>query len=243
MTRKKSDYFYLLSIIILFPFVINSQVTKEEEALLFMTELVESVEKDSLSVMLPPELEEMVNQWYCDTIISDDIPLKVLSKLTSIYSEHGYHETGSWEAKGSYQQFFYKPENLPEYNEEDFQLPVDGYLTSGYGYRPKFGRFHKGIDVAINPGDTVKSVLPGIVSKTGYEPGGYGRYVVVAHTGGMETLYGHLLTYIVKPGKTVEAGEAIGLGGATGNATGPHLHFETRYRGIAVNPLYLWPNN
>lgn len=109
-------------------------------------------------------------------------------------------------------------------------------VTSGFGYRPKFGRMHKGIDLAMSVGDTVRVPLSGTVRKVSYEAKGYGHYVTVVHDDGMETRYAHLSRTFVLPGQRLCAGEAIALSGNSGNSTGPHLHFETRYLGLAVNP-------
>lgn len=117
-----------------------------------------------------------------------------------------------------------------------FRLPVSGSVTSGYGYRPQFGRMHRGIDIALNTGDTVRSSYDGRVVLISNDPDGYGRYVKVKHSNGMETLYAHLSEPLVVSGQQVRAGQPLGLGGATGNATGPHLHFETRVNGTAVDP-------
>lgn len=117
-----------------------------------------------------------------------------------------------------------------------FRLPVRGRVTSGYGYRPQFGRMHRGIDLALNTGDTVCSSYDGRVVLISNDPDGYGRYVKVKHSNGMETLYAHLSEPLVVSGQQVRAGQPLGLGGATGNATGPHLHFETRVNGTAVDP-------
>lgn len=117
-----------------------------------------------------------------------------------------------------------------------FRLPVRGRVTSGYGYRPQFGRMHRGIDLALNTGDTVRSSYDGRVVLISNDPDGYGRYVKVKHSNGMETLYAHLSEPLVVSGQQVRAGQPLGLGGATGNATGPHLHFETRLNGTAVDP-------
>lgn len=117
-----------------------------------------------------------------------------------------------------------------------FRLPVRGRVTSGYGYRPQFGRMHRGIDIALNTGDTVRSSYDGRVVLISNDPDGYGRYVKVKHSNGMETLYAHLSEPLVVSGQYIRAGQALGLGGATGNATGPHLHFETRVNGTAVDP-------
>lgn len=118
----------------------------------------------------------------------------------------------------------------------DYQHPIEGAVTSEFGWRPRFGRMHKGIDIALKVGDPVKAAFSGKVRIAKYNPGGYGYYVVIRHDNGLETVYGHLKRFTVKPGQRVKAGEVIGLGGNTGRSTGPHLHLETRYMGIAINP-------
>ncbi len=117
-----------------------------------------------------------------------------------------------------------------------FVVPVGGRITSPYGYRPRFGRMHRGVDLSLSVGDTVVSAFDGKVRLTKYEGRGYGYYVVVRHDNGMETVYGHLSKFLVKPNQRVRAGEPIALGGNTGRSTGPHLHFETRFLGLAINP-------
>lgn len=114
--------------------------------------------------------------------------------------------------------------------------PIDGRVTSNYGYRPRFGRVHRGIDLKLNVGDTVRAAFDGKVRLTKFERRGYGYYVVMRHDNGMETVYGHLSKFLVKPDQYVKAGDPIALGGNTGRSTGPHLHFETRYMGMAINP-------
>lgn len=116
------------------------------------------------------------------------------------------------------------------------QSPVPGRLTSGYGYRPSFGRMHRGVDLSLRVGDTVRAAFAGRVVLISNDPDGYGRYVKLKHDNGLETLYAHLSRPIVVSGQHISAGQPLGLGGATGNATGPHLHFETRINGNAVDP-------
>ena len=115
-------------------------------------------------------------------------------------------------------------------------MPHKGKKTSEYGYRARFGRMHKGVDIGLKMNDTVRSAFDGKVRVVNYEGRGYGKYVIVRHPNGLETVYGHLNKQLVKPNQVVKAGEAIGLGGNTGRSTGPHLHFETRYMGYAINP-------
>lgn len=123
-----------------------------------------------------------------------------------------------------------------ELNVASFVPPITGRVTSNYGYRRSFRRVHKGIDLALHVGDTVRAAFDGKIRICKYERRGYGYYVVIRHDNGMETVYGHLSKFIVKPNQRVKAGDPIALGGNTGRSTGPHLHFETRYLGIAINP-------
>ena len=117
-----------------------------------------------------------------------------------------------------------------------YYMPVPGKVTSNYGYRARFGRMHKGVDLALRTNDTVYAAFDGKVRLTNYEAKGYGNYVILRHPNGLETVYGHLNKHLVKPDQTVKAGDPIGLGGNTGRSTGPHLHFETRFMGYAINP-------
>lgn len=115
-------------------------------------------------------------------------------------------------------------------------MPCPGHVTSNYGYRAKFGRMHKGIDLHIRSNDTIYAAFDGKVRLTNYEARGYGNYVIIRHPNDLETVYGHLNKFLVKPDQVVKAGDPIALGGSTGRSTGPHLHFETRYMGYAINP-------
>lgn len=119
---------------------------------------------------------------------------------------------------------------------KEYCMPVPGYLTSPYGYRKRFRRMHKGVDLKLNVGDTVRAAFSGKVRLTKFEKAGYGYYVVVRHGNDLETVYGHLSKFLVQPDQYVKAGDPIALGGNTGRSTGPHLHFETRYMGYAINP-------
>lgn len=133
-----------------------------------------------------------------------------------------------------------KSVKIPETKDIDvsgYVSPLDKVrVSSPYGWRPKFGRMHRGVDIALKVGDTVRAAFSGKVRLTKYEAKGYGYYVVIRHDNGMETVYGHLSRHLVKPNQTVKAGDPIALGGNTGRSTGPHLHFETRYMGLTINP-------
>ena len=141
----------------------------------------------------------------------------------------------------------FKESDVPESKLIDVRgacMPVPGRVTSNYGYRPKFGRMHKGVDLALKINDTVRAAFDGKIRLVNNEPKGYGNYVIIRHPNGLETVYGHLNKHLVKANQTVKAGDPIGLGGNTGRSTGPHLHFETRFMGYAINPaaIFDFPN-
>lgn len=121
-----------------------------------------------------------------------------------------------------------------------FSMPHPGYLTSPYGYRKRFRRMHKGVDIKVYVGDTIRAAFDGRVRLTNFERKGYGNYVILRHTNDLETVYGHLSKFLVEPDQYVKAGDPIALGGNTGRSTGPHLHFETRYMGYAINPAAIF---
>lgn len=116
----------------------------------------------------------------------------------------------------------------------NWSMPLDyNKMNSRFGMRKV--RWHYGTDLDLNIGDPIKSVFDGIVRIVQFDGRGYGRYVVVRHVNGLETLYGHMSATNVSVGQLVKAGEEIGKGGSTGRSTGPHLHFEVRYEGNAFN--------
>jgi hypothetical protein len=117
---------------------------------------------------------------------------------------------------------------------EDFHPPVPGILTSRYGYRK--GRYHNGIDLDLNTGDTVRAAWSGKIRYSRYNDGGFGNLVIIRHHNGLETFYAHLSKLMVVPNQDVKAGEVIGLGGNTGRSFGSHLHFEVRFYDGAINP-------
>ena len=115
-----------------------------------------------------------------------------------------------------------------------FRLPHPGYVTSPYGMRRY--RMHKGTDIKVQIGDSIRSAWDGQIRIVGWDPQGYGYYVVVRHDNGLETIYGHLSSPLVDEYQRIYAGEVLGLGGNTGRSTGSHLHWEIRYLGEAMNP-------
>ena len=121
----------------------------------------------------------------------------------------------------------------------ELDLPAAARVSSGFGIRkdPFTGetRFHRGIDIAAPAGVEVRAACAGQVAFAGSE-GGYGNVVVVRHPGGYETRYAHLRSIAVKTGDTVDREQIVGAVGMSGRATGPHLHFEVRHRGAAIDP-------
>jgi len=117
--------------------------------------------------------------------------------------------------------------------------PVSGWVTSRFGYRrdPFTGKrdLHDGLDIATRTGTTIIAPADGFVTYTGYKPG-YGMLVVIDHGYGINTRYGHCSKFYVAHGDRVKRGMPIAAVGNTGRSTGPHLHYEVRINGIAVNP-------
>jgi murein DD-endopeptidase MepM/ murein hydrolase activator NlpD len=111
-------------------------------------------------------------------------------------------------------------------------------LTSNFGAR--WGRQHKGLDIKVYIGDTIRAAFDGKVRVVRYEGRGYGKYVVIRHDNGLETYYAHMSKQLVSEDQEVRAGDPIGLGGNTGRSTGSHLHFETRLCGVALNPALMF---
>lgn len=117
----------------------------------------------------------------------------------------------------------------------DFTMPTDSRtVTSNYGLR--WGRQHAGLNIKVYIGDTIRAAFDGKVRIVKYDKNGYGKFVVIRHTNGLETYYGHLSKQLVTENQDVKSGQPIGLGGNTGRSTGSHLHFETRICGISINP-------
>lgn len=136
----------------------------------------------------------------------------------------------------------YKGSSIPETYKIDlrgFHMPTPSrVITSNFG--PRWGRQHKGLDIKVYIGDTIRAAFSGKVRVVRYEAAGYGKYVVIRHSNGLETYYAHMSKQLVSVNQMVKAGDPIGLGGNTGRSTGSHLHFETRLCGVAINPALLF---
>ena len=136
--------------------------------------------------------------------------------------------------------------NVEGYVAPKYEIDLTGFcmptknrkVNSKFGRR--WGRQHEGIDIKVYIGDTIYSAFDGKVRMVKFNRKGYGYYVVIRHTNGLETLYGHLSKQLVKEDQIVRAGEPIGLGGNTGRSSGSHLHFETRLLGYPINPALMF---
>ena len=139
----------------------------------------------------------------------------------------------------------YKDAIIPEsytFDLTGFCMPTEHTkITDIFGYRPRRRRGHYGLDIKVYVGDTIRAAFDGkvrVVKNQGRR--GYGKYLVIRHDNGLETVYGHLSKQLVKEDQLVRAGEAIALGGNTGRSTGSHLHSETRFLGIPLNPALMF---
>ncbi|MDM7324700.1 MAG: peptidoglycan DD-metalloendopeptidase family protein [Thermus sp.] len=128
------------------------------------------------------------------------------------------------------------------YQEGGMRWPLSGFrITTYFGQRGVFQRYHTGIDLAAPHGTPIMAAKAGQVQVAGWSSVGYGFHVIVDHGGGVQTLYAHMSRIAVRAGQWVEAGQVIGYVGSTGWSTGPHLHFEVRVGGVPRNPLAYLP--
>ena len=145
-----------------------------------------------------------------------------------------------WNASGRSEWIDAANAEQPEPVETGLQMPVNGPITSYFGYRYHpilhFTRFHAGLDIGAGWGSPIVAAGDGQIVSAGWA-GGYGREVRIAHGGGIVSLYGHMSEIVASPGSYVRRGQLIGYVGSSGLSTGPHLHFEVRQGGTPVNPL------
>lgn len=125
--------------------------------------------------------------------------------------------------------------------------PVLGWLSSPFGWRehPVDGleKFHNGVDLAVNTGTPIGAFAAGTVEYIGDSPTEYGLYLQIDHGNGVKSFYAHCSKLCVQQGQQVTAGQTVAEAGETGNATGPHLHFELKYQGVRINPIYYIKTN
>ena len=163
----------------------------------------------------------------------DSIEVKALTERENTHTPAAQIYGDEWDNR-----YAHRATELPDsfvINLRHFCMPTPSrVITSDFGSR--WGRQHKGLDIKVSIGDTIRSAFSGKVRIVRYEAKGYGNYIVIRHPNGLETIYGHLSKHLVTENQVVRAGEPIGLGGNTGRSTGSHLHFETRLCGVALNP-------
>jgi murein DD-endopeptidase MepM/ murein hydrolase activator NlpD len=114
--------------------------------------------------------------------------------------------------------------------------PVNGPIVSGFGWRFGHSEFHEGVDIAVPTGTPIRAAASGTVAIAGWV-GGYGNYTCIDHGGGLSTCYGHQESFAVSAGQRVSQGQIIGYSDCTGHCFGPHVHFEVRINGQAVDPM------
>jgi murein DD-endopeptidase MepM/ murein hydrolase activator NlpD len=175
--------------------------------------------------------------WLTTPPLSEDSAANVARKLLAENEVF----TDSWSSASVFVYEKNSYSDLPETIEipllkkgERFQLTWYGNLNFKYGMR--WGRMHKGLDLFLRTGDSVVAAFDGVVRYAQFNSGGFGNCVVVRHTNGLETVYAHLSKIMVSVNQYVQGGETVGLGGTTGNSSGPHLHFETRYKDFPIDP-------
>lgn len=151
---------------------------------------------------------------------------------------------GMWENR--YVNMYGSLKNAPDtfiVDLDNFTMPADGHMTSNFGRRGS-RRYHYGIDIKAQTGDTIYAAFDGKIRVKRFERSGYGYYLVIRHVNGLETVYGHLSKFLVEENDFVKSGQHIGLAGNTGRSFGSHLHFETRFLGKPINPNFIidFPN-
>lgn len=194
-------------------------------------DVVPAIHRDIHKQLQAIQEESQSFQALVDSVMSvDDIEEEAfeLFPALDLYASWSDAVSGPlWDAKG----------NIPatlDIDVSSFSAPTIGMITSPFGWRRR--RMHKGVDIKVYVGDTIRAAFDGKVRVRKYERRGYGYYLVLRHNNGLETVYGHLSRQLVNQDQEVKAGEPIALGGNTGRSTGSHLHFEMRFMGIALDP-------
>jgi murein DD-endopeptidase MepM/ murein hydrolase activator NlpD len=145
-----------------------------------------------------------------------------------------------WSANGRSDWIDAANANQPQSTSAGMTWPVNGHITSYFGYRYHpilhFTRFHAGVDFGASWGSPIIAAADGEVAAAGWA-GGYGRQVRISHGGGLVTTYSHMSEIVAQPGAYVHAGQLIGYVGSSGLSTGPHLHYEVLKDGTPINPL------
>ncbi len=218
--------------------------------ILFSTEQVDARSRHSKRKTVAIKAKPVVRS--ANELLADQVRInKEKLRLDSISSlrDNSYEEEDLYPALNLYDNSWnnsfvnpYKGKQLPDsvvLDVSSWYMPVMGDVTSEFGYRKRFGRNHYGIDLGLKIGDPVHAAFDGKVRIVASQRG-YGNVIVIRHNNGLETVYGHLSRHLVQVDQYVKAGDVIALGGNTGRSTGPHLHFETRFLGKAINPAEIF---
>jgi murein DD-endopeptidase MepM/ murein hydrolase activator NlpD len=191
-------------------------------------------------------VDQIIEEWIANLVIDPKFQVNDKLSIDCVWvNRHAYfsnwtsHKINPYDMDGAK----YKDTLTVHINDSianiNWSVPVPATrITSPFGLRRY--RWHYGTDLKVYYGDSVRAAFDGIVRIVDYERYGYGRYVVLRHLNGLETLYGHFSKTRVKVGERVKAGQVIGLGGSTGRSTGTHLHFEVRYQGNAIDPSTIY---
>ncbi len=195
--------------------------------------------EETYSVAIP--IEDLGTVWQNIAAMGVTPTAEQRSNADSIYNLIRYGAAGGGSG--------FAGSDVPFIGADGFCSPIGenwrNVVTSEFGYRrdPFTGerKGHSGMDLAVPTGTSVRAALPGTVTVSTYNRGGYGYYVMIDHGNGLSTLYGHNSQLLARVGQTVEAGDVIALSGSTGRSTGPHLHFEVRINGERTNPRSYLP--
>ena len=195
--------------------------------------------EETYSVAIP--IEDLGTVWQNIAAMGAAPTAEQQSNADSIYNLIRYGAAGGGSG--------FAGSDVPFIGADGFCSPIGenwrNVVTSEFGNRrdPFTGerRGHTGMDLAVPTGTSVRAALPGTVTVSTYNRGGYGYYVMIDHGSGLSTLYGHNSQLLARVGQTVEAGDVIALSGSTGRSTGPHLHFEVRINGERTNPRSYLP--
>ena len=195
--------------------------------------------EETYSVAIP--IEDLGTVWQNIAAMGVTPTAEQRSNADSIYNLIRYGAAGGGSG--------FAGSDVPFIGADGFCSPIGenwrNVVTSEFGNRrdPFTGerRGHTGMDLAVPTGTSVRAALPGTVTVSTYNQGGYGYYVMIDHGNGLSTLYGHNSQLLARVGQTVEAGDVIALSGSTGRSTGPHLHFEVRINGERTNPRSYLP--
>ena len=175
-------------------------------------------------------------------VLSAEQTREILTAQSTVYGKGGTEE----EVKYLKEKSEISESETKEVESTDLNsmcIPVNGRITSEYAYRkhPISGKylFHSGLDIGADEGDDIKAVLDGTVSEIDIKgETSYGKYIIVSHSSGTSTLYGHCSKIVAIVGQKVSKGDVIAKVGSTGNSTRPHLQFEVRVNGTRLNPRW-----